>query len=66
MDTESEIRQPLQMFGLVASHRVRDASFRSRVSVLVAADPLLLTWSDSIGHRNLMRGAAPTFFARRH
>ncbi len=38
-DTESEIRQPLQMFGLVARHRAQGASFQSRISVLVAADP---------------------------
>ncbi|HXQ03141.1 MAG TPA: hypothetical protein VN831_00085 [Bradyrhizobium sp.] len=66
MDIENEICQPLQMFGLMTGHRVQGASFQSRVGVLVAADPLLPTASDSIRPRNLMHGAALKIFSSRH
>lgn len=41
MDIENEIRQSLKMFGLMVGRRVQRASFQTRVSTLVADDPLL-------------------------
>jgi transposase len=41
MDIENEIRQSLKMFGLMVGRRVQRASFQTRVSALVADDPLL-------------------------
>lgn len=41
MDIENEIRQSLKMFGLMVGRRVQRGSFQSRVSALVADDPLL-------------------------
>ena len=41
MDVENEIRQSLKMFGLMVGRRVQRASFETRVTALVADDPLL-------------------------
>ena len=41
MDIENEIRQSLKMFGLMVGRRVQRASFETRVTALVADDPLL-------------------------